>query len=301
MSQDNQKIIDAHHHLWDPKNKKYDWLLLKENEVLNKVYLYNEFNEDIANLNLIKSVHVQADINLSDTIFETKWLQECSDNDQHLNNRKLPNAIIGYADFLDNKIEYTLNDHLKYSNFRGIRQILNYDKNNKEASHALIDYLKEDLWIKNFGLLKKYDLVFDLSILLNQTEDAEKIINKYDTTLFIINHTLSPLNINKENIDLWSNKLKILSKYDNVCIKLSGFGEFNTNWNLDSIKPLILYSIDSFGTNRCMFGSNFPVDKFLSNASYEDFWRAYLKITKDFSKDEIDNLFYKNAEKFYKI
>ena len=49
------------------------------------------------------------------------------------------------------------------------------------------------------------------------------------------------------------------------------------------------------------FGTNFPVDKFLSNASYEDYWKAYLKITRDFSEDEINNLFYKNAEKFYKI
>ena len=86
-----------------------------------------------------------------------------------------------------------------------------------------------------------------------------------------------------------------------MAIKLSGFGEFNSNWTTESIKPLILYSIENFGINRCMFGTNFPVDKFLSNASYEDYWKAYLKITRDFSEDEINNLFYKNAEKFYKI
>ena len=107
--------------------------------------------------------------------------------------------------------------------------------------------------------------------------------------------------IPNENINLWLDKIKILSKYENVTIKLSGFGEFNSNWTIDSIKPLILYSIENFGINRCMFGTNFPVDKFLSNASYEDYWKAYLKITQNFSEDEINNLFYKNAEKFYKI
>ncbi len=300
MNLESQKIIDTHHHLWDPTNGKYNWLIADGHEVFNKVYLHKEFEQDIANLNLIKSVHVQAEINLSETIYETKWLQDYYNN-QSLHDRKLPNAIIGFADFLDTKVEQTLQEHLKYPNFRGIRQILNFDKKNKNISHATFDYLKNDLWVKNFGLLKKFDLLFDLSILINQTEDAENLIKKYDSTLFIINHTLCPHDITNENINLWLDKIKILSKYENVAMKLSGFGEFNSNWTTESIKPLILYSIENFGINRCMFGTNFPVDKFLSNASYEDYWKAYLKITQDFREDEINNLFYKNAEKFYKI
>lgn len=300
MNLETQKIIDTHHHLWDPTNGKYDWLIAEGHEVFNKIYLHKQFEQDIANLNLIKSVHVQAEINLSDTIYETQWLQEYYNN-QSLNDRKLPNAIIGFADFLDIKVEQTLQEHLNYPNFRGIRQILNFDKKNKNISHATFDYLKHDLWIKNFGLLKKFDLLFDLSILINQTEDAENLIKKYDSTLFIINHTLCPHDISNQNINLWLDKIKILSKYENVAIKLSGFGEFNSNWTIESIKPLILYSIENFGIDRCMFGTNFPVDKFLSNASYEDYWKAYLNIIQDFSEDEINNLFYKNAEKFYKI
>jgi len=300
MNYETQKIIDTHHHLWDPTNGKYDWLIADGHDVFNKVYLHKEFEQDIANLNLIKSVHVQAEINLSETIYETQWLQDYYNN-QSLHDRKLPNAIIGFADFLDIKVEQTLQEHLKYPNFRGIRQILNFDKKNKNISHATFDYLKSDLWVKNFGLLKKFNLLFDLSILINQTEDAENLIKKYDSTLFIINHTLCPHDITNENINLWLDKIKILSKYENVAIKLSGFGEFNSNWTTESIKPLILYSIENFGINRCMFGTNFPVDKFLSNASYEDYWKSYLKITQDFSQDEINNLFYKNAEKFYKI
>ena len=300
MDLETQKIIDTHHHLWDPTNGKYNWLIADGHEVFNKVYLHKEFEQDIANLNLIKSVHVQAEINLSETIYETQWLQDYYNN-QSEHDRKLPNAIIGFADFLDIKVEQTLEKHLQYPNFRGIRQILNFDKKNKNISHATFDYLKSDLWVNNFELLKKFDLLFDLSILLNQTEDAENLIKKYDSTLFIINHTLCPHDITNENINLWLDKIKILSKYENVAIKLSGFGEFNSNWTTESIKPLILYSIENFGINRCMFGTNFPVDKFLSNASYEDYWKAYLKITQDFSQDEINNLFYKNAEKFYKI
>jgi predicted TIM-barrel fold metal-dependent hydrolase len=228
-------------------------------------------------------------------------MQNVSESKDNFNEKNFPNGIIGFVNFLDTDAEKNLERHVSFSNFRGIRQILNYDKNNKEISHAKIDYLKEDLWLKNFLLLKKYNLSFDLSILLNQTDDAVKLISTEQNILFIINHTLSPINITNENINDWLNNIKLLSSFDNVAIKLSGFGEFNSNWTESSIRPLILNYIDSFGINRCMFGSNFPADKYLSSASYFDYWNAYFNIVNDFNENEKDNLFYKNAEKFYKI
>ena len=97
----NQKIIDTHHHLWDPTSNKYDWLVAKDNEIFNKIYLLKDFIQDIKNLNIIKSVHVQADINISETIFETEWLQKISNFEPSLNKNAFPNAIIGFANFLD--------------------------------------------------------------------------------------------------------------------------------------------------------------------------------------------------------
>jgi len=297
----NQKIIDTHHHLWDPSTNKYDWLIASGHEIFNHIYLLKNFLSDIGNLNIIKSVHVQAEINLSETIYESEWLQKCSEIESNVNDKNLPNAIIGFANFLDPDVETILEKHKAMKNFRGIRHILNYDNNNKELSHAELDYLKEDTWIKNFSLLQKYNLTFDLSILFTQAEDAAKLINKYQNTLFIINHSLSPANIGNNNMQEWLNKIKLLSSFDNVVIKLSGFGEFNSHWTEESIRPFILHCIDLFGADRCMFGSNFPVDKFLSTAKYADYWNAYLNILKRFSKDENDKLFYINAEKYYKI
>ena len=301
MTKVNQKIIDTHHHLWDPTTNKYDWLTAPGHEVFNQVYLIEDFISDFGNINIIKSVHVQAEINLTETIYESEWLQKCSEIGSDVNDKNLPNAIIGFANFLDPDVETTLEKHKVMKNFRGVRHILNYDKNNKELSHAELDYLKEETWIKNFSLLQKYDLTFDLSILFTQAEDAAKLINKYQNTLFILNHSLCPANINNDNMQEWLDKIKLLSSFDNVVIKLSGFAEFNTNWTEESISPFILHCIDLFGVNRCMFGSNFPVDKFLSKAKYVDYWNAYLNILKRFSKDENDKLFYINAERFYKI
>ena len=296
MSIFEQKIIDTHHHLWDPTSQKYDWLIKTNHSQLNKKYLIEDLVKDFNSLKIDKSVHVQAEINTDEIIYETKWLQEISDN-----NQGFPNAIIGFVDFMDSEVEKKLQQHLNFSNFRGIRQILKFDKNNTKASHAKIDYLNQDVWVKNFSLLQKYNLSFDLLILVSQTENALKLIKKYPNVLFIINHSLSPLKFDNESLEDWRKKIKLLSDHENIIIKLSGFGEFNPSWTDETIKPLILYSIDKFGINRCMFGTNFPVDKFLSTSMYTDYWNSYYNIVKDFSSNEKNKLFYINAEKYYKI
>jgi predicted TIM-barrel fold metal-dependent hydrolase len=297
----NQKIIDTHHHLWDPTSNKYDWLIAPGHEIFNHVYLVDDYINDINALNIIKSIHVQAEINQSEAIYETEWLQNISNSDSSINTFNFPNAIIGFADFLDSDVEKILEQHLKTANFRGIRHILNFDKNNKDISHASIDYFKEETWLKNFSLLNKYNLSFDLSILFNQANDAAKLINNESNTLFIINHTLSPIDVSENNIEAWLFGIKLLSSFDNVVIKLSGFGEFNSKWTEETIRPLILNAIDNFGVDRSMFGSNFPVDKFLSSSGYFDYWNAYFNIVIDFTDNEKDKMFYQNAEKFYKI
>ncbi len=296
MSIFEQKIIDTHHHLWEPATKKYDWLIKSENSQLKKKYLIENLFYDFRDLKIDKSVHVQAEINTNEMVYETQWLQEISNN-----NQGFPNAIIGFVDFMDSEVEKNIQQHLNFSNFRGIRQILKFDKNNIKASHTKIDYLNEGIWLKNFSLLEKYNLSFDLLILVSQTEDVLKLIKKHPNVLFIINHSLSPLKFDIESIEDWRKKINLLSTCDNIVIKLSGFGEFNPSWTEETIKPIILSSIDQFGIDRCMFGTNFPVDKFLSKSMYTDYWISYYNIVKDFSSNEKNKLFYLNAEKYYKI
>ena len=109
-------------------------------------------------------------------------------------------------------------------------------------------------------------------------------------------------NITSENIVLWQNAIDALSLFENVSIKLSGFSErIIGDWNNNDIKPFIDYSIEKFSVERCMFGTNFPVDKAFSPKTYIDYWDSYHTITSHLSSDEKDSLFFKNAEKYYKI
>ena len=93
--------------------------------------------------------------------------------------------------------------------------------------------------------------------------------------------------------------MQSLAENENFVCKISGLGMFNPNWTIISTEYFILKTIEIFGIDRCMFGSNFPVDKIFN--TFDNYWNSYFEIVKNFSKDEHNKIFLKNAEKFYRI
>ena len=90
-----------------------------------------------------------------------------------------------------------------------------------------------------------------------------------------------------------------LAECSNVVAKISGFGMCDWKWTVISIRPFVLDVIKAFGVDRCMFTSNFPVDK--NFRDYASVWNAYNEITTGFSEDERRKLFHDNAEKYYRL
>ena len=284
----SQKVIDTHFHIWDLKND-YPWLKNLKSFSLNSNYLIDDYILDAQDINILKTVHVQAEITYEKRIYETQWLQEISDKNKY----KFPNAIIGYADFNNKNIEKDLAQHSSYKNFRGIRQILKTNNNQ-------IDFLSNSNWINNLHLLNKYNLSFDLLIMFHQFEKAITVIKKYPNTLFIINHCLWPEG-SENRFEEWKIALKKISELDNVVIKISGFGEWMSDCNANNVKKYFEEALNFFGTDRCMFGSNFPVDKHFAKKNLIYFWNIYFDITLSLSNDEKNKIFYLNAEKYYRI
>ncbi len=283
-----RSFIDTHVHLWDLKNS-YSWITNNKNKNIIKNYLINDLEDDADIFDLKKIVHIQAEIDTKNKILETKWLQEISDNHP----LKFPNAIIGYVNLLDINVEADIENHIKYKNFRGVRQIL-------KSINKQDNYLLNDHWIKNFELIKKFNLSFDMLIYYKQYNEAIELIKKYNDVQIIINHSLWP-QFSENDFLNWKNSVEKLSRFENVSIKISGFGEWQNNWTIKSIENYVNVIIKYFGTKRSMFASNFPVDKFISQSTYESFWTAYFKIIDHLSEDEKNDLLIRNAERIYRI
>ena len=290
-------IIDAHHHTWDLSVFPYSWLddphPIGDISKLKKNYLIDDLLEDAKNLQLIKSVHIQCGGGLNSSVEETAWLQSLADK------KGFPHGFVVHSDFLDNDIEKELEQHCQFKNTRGSRYILNYISDDSINSFAPKEALLEDTFKKNYSLLQKYDLSFDMHLWWTQYDFAFDLIKSHPNILNIINHAGTPRKRDEEYISNWRKGLKTLAQASNTVMKISGLGMFDQKWTTESIKPLVLDCIEIFGVDRCFFSTNFPVDKLFS--SYEEVWNSYFEITKNFSIDEKEMLFFKNAEKYYRI
>jgi len=292
-------IIDPHHHLWDMEKIRYPWLEEEDKTAffgsyapLARNYLVEDYLADSHQQNLKKSVHLQAESDHENPLAETRWLSGVAE--QH----DIPCAIVAYADFTNENIQSVLEQHCEFERVRGIRQILNFHQD-PMLSYTERNLLEDDEWRKNFGLLSRFDLSFDMQLYYQQMAQAARLATRYDQTRIIINHTGMPVEREKEGIEGWRAGMRVLAACPNIVVKISGLGMTDPKWTIESIRPFVLETIEIFGAERCMFASNFPVDSLFS--SYDTLFDAYRSIVSDFSVSEQSMLFHDNAERYYRL
>ena len=297
------QIIDAHHHLWDIDNHNYPHMRGPEsmriwgpNTKLRKNYLIGDFLADIENQSVVKSVHVQANYDHENPVGETRWLQSIADDPS---SKGFPHAIVGWVDFMSAECERQLEQHTEFPNFRGIRQIASRHPFEPLLNLTPVDFLNNETWLSNYGLLKKHDLSFDHQICAHQAEDTVRLARRYPEIPIILVHLAFPLERHYAGIETWRANMRVMAECPNISVKLSGLGMTDFYWSVESIRTFILDGIEIFGVDRSMFASNFPVDSVMS--SYDTLFDAFKDVVKDFSDAEKQKLFHDNAERVYRI
>jgi len=294
-----RKIVDAHPHLWELSGGyKYPWLqdqpsgegMLGNLASIAHDYGAAEYGADTANYDLVKSVHIEAVP--ADAIAETRWLQETAERGG------LPNAIVGRVELHRPDAEKLMAEHSGYRNIRGIRQVVNWYKDPR-FTFTDHDFLVDPAWLAGFKLLRKYDLSFDLQIYPDQMQVAADLAARNPDTLIVLNHTGMPVDRDETGLAAWHGGMKALAAEPNVVAKISGLGMVEHRWTEASIRPFVLGTIDHFGVDRAMFGSNFPVDKLYS--SFDALYGSFESIVASFSESERDKLFRDNALRPYRL
>jgi predicted TIM-barrel fold metal-dependent hydrolase len=293
-------IIDAHHHLWDLERHDYPWLKPETRHPagdltpLCRSYRLEDFLADARNQELVGSVHLQAA--MEGPVAETAWLQGLADAP---GSGGFPQAIVAYADLADPRVESVLERHCQHQNVRGIRFMLNYLEDPLYRMTDRPDWLTDPQWLKGFALLEKYRLSFDLQVYPHQMADAAALAARHPGVQLMLNHTGLPIRRDPAYLADWRAAMRRLAEQPNVAAKISGIGMFEHDWTAQSIRPLVLATIEIFGPERCLFASNFPVDKLASD--YDAIWQAFDEITADFSADERRKLFHDNAARLYRL
>jgi predicted TIM-barrel fold metal-dependent hydrolase len=294
-------IVDPHHHLWDLERFSYPWLsalplpasVAGDVAPIAKSYLLDDYLADAANQNVVKSVHVDAGFDSSQPVEETRWLQSIADQ------RGFPHGIVARAELHRLDVEATLAAHCQFPNVRGIRHIVNWHPDPAKTYVTKADFLTDPAWRRGFALLKRYNLSFDLQLYPSQMADAAALAAAHGDTMIILNHAGMPVDRDAEALSLWRTGMRALAAQLNVWVKISGLGMVDWRWTENSIRPFVLDTIEIFGPARCMFASNFPVDKLYS--SFDVLYETFQRIVSDFSICERRKLFSDTALAVYRI
>jgi predicted TIM-barrel fold metal-dependent hydrolase len=237
-------------------------------------------------------VHIQAEHDPRDHVRETRWLQGVADRPE---SRGIPQAIVFNEDLAAASAEQALEAHCAFRNARGIRQALH----RRLHETPPYDPLRDPAFQRNFPLLEKFRLSFDLQFFPQQGAAVEELVRAHPRVQFILTHAGMPLWHDAERLGLWRSAVTRLAQYPNVATKISGFGMWQPKWDEKTIDPIVSLVIEHYSVARCMLASNFPVEGL--HKRYADIWAIYRSHFAAWSADEQRALFCDNALRYYRI
>jgi predicted TIM-barrel fold metal-dependent hydrolase len=289
--------IDSHHHLWHLEKINYPWLMAKgeirffgQADPIRKNYLLPDYQADHKS-NIVKSVHIQVGAVAYDALKETQWINDChSESKGHF-----PCKAVVAIDMLASDVESQIINHNKYPVTQGVRHIIGkHHQENKKLPKFI-----PSKWLKSLSLLSKHKLSFDLQMTEEQYSAVFDVLKQLPDLKVTICHLASPWDQSHDGFNRWKKMMKEFSKLPNCSMKISGFSMFNHGMIVDKFNQYAQEAIEIFGPTRCMFGSNFPVDKLY--ISYDELLMIWQELLKQYSDDEAQHLRQFSAAKFYQI
>lgn len=267
------KLIDAHHHLWIPEQSTpdigYGWLRdigapkpFGDPTSIQRDYEWLEFIAESTEHEVTGTVFLQTDGALPDPVAETNWVSGV------LTDTGLPHRIVSFVDLDSPNAATEIEKHQACGLLAGVRQIVSRLEAKPELCFAGKHYLRSKQWQDNLAVLADKGLTFDLQLYPEQMHEAAEVFSQYPSLTVVVDHTGSPWDNSAEGAQRWHDGIAALSQLPNCVMKLSGFGMFKTDWSAESVQPQLQSCLSTFGPNRMLFGSNYPVDKLM--ASYDE-------------------------------
>lgn len=278
------QIVDTHQHLWDLDKLPYSWTANQPK--LNRSFRMEDYLAATQGIEIVKSVHVEADIDEAFIADETRYILELSERDDNPLSGVVANARPEYDNFRDSLLPFA-----KHPNLKGIRRLLQSEPDALSTTTTFRE---------NIRSLEEFGLSFDICVRDHQLPVAIQLVNDCPNVSFVLDHCGNP-DIKNRNYDFWRERIIEIADLPNVVIKVSGI-VVNTdveNWTVEDLRPAVEHVIASFGWDRVMFGSDWPVCTLA--ASYRQWFDALNFLVKDASEENRRKLFKENAERIYRL
>jgi L-fuconolactonase len=312
-------IIDPHHHLWDHPNSRYLLDELLRDTVTGHRVIATVFVECLSMYRADGPASLKP-------VGETEFVNGIAA--QSASGRygatRVAAGIVSFADLtLGAAVEEVLHAHIAAApaRFRGIRHAGGFDPDpaiRNSHTHPTADLYQSASFREGFAKLRDLNLSFEAWQYHPQMRQVTGLARAFPDTVIVLNHFGGPLGIGPyegrraEIFRQWKDEITELARCPNVVIKLGGINMpvNGFNWHRRPVPPAsdelvaatrdyYLHAIDSFGPRRCMFESNFPVDRI--SCSYGVLWNSFKKIAAGFTADEKAQLFHLTAAETYRL
>ena len=291
-------IVDAHHHVW--RQADLPWLLgpmqpriFGPYEAIRRDYLIDEYLDDLAGTGVTRSVYVQANWAPDRFEDEVAWVQRAADESGW------PHGIVGYADLLAADVRPQLDRLAKYPLLRGVRMQLHWHENEMYRFAPFPDLALDSVLQRNVARLADYGLVFDLQVFAGQMAGAAELAAACPDVTCVLQHAGMLEDPSPEGRAGWRAGMEGLAARPNVVSKLSAFGTFIHRNDPAHIEGILRDTVAIFGAERCLFGSNFPIEKLWT--SYGALLNAFLAAAADLNDTERAAIFEETAVRVYRL
>lgn len=291
-------MIDAHHYIW--RQHDLPWLLGPEQPrifgsyaAIRRDYPIREYLADIEDTGITKSVYVQANWAPNWFVDEVAWVQSVADE------HGWPHAIVAFADMTSDDVRPALDRLRAFPAMRGIRHQFHWHDNPAYRFASRSDLATDPKVQANVGRLAEYGWSFELQVFAGQMEGAAILADGCPDVTFILQHAGMLEDTGKSGWQAWRRGMKRLAACPNVVSKLSGFGTFIHRNDPDFIAAMIGETVKIFGASRCLYGSNFPIEKLWT--SYGELLSAFRQGAARLPKTQQKQIFNDTAQRVYRL
>ena len=307
------EIVDPHHHLW-PKGGALPYGL-------------EDLQRDVSSgHHVVQTVFIECGAAYRSDgptalapVGETAFAAEVAQHDP----AHLISAIVAHADLRLERLDEVLDAHAEAADgrLRGVRDALAHAVHPEDLSipgHAPEGLSSDPAFRAGVGRLGERGLTYDSWHYHYQNREFLELARAVPGTTMVLDHFGTPLGVGPyaqqrdEIFEQWARDITELSRCDNVVAKLGGLAMMDNGfgWHrasapassdvlLDAQSRYYLHTIEAFGPQRCMFESNFPIDRF--SISYRVLWNAFKKLTVGCSTAERTAMFSGTARRVYRL
>ena len=314
-------ICDPHHHFWVHRPEPADY----------QQYLLPDLAGDVNSGHNVHStvfIEVRCEYRTDGPdemkpVGEVEYVQTIADASASGSHgpTKAAAAIIGHADLkLGEGVRPVLEAMQAASpnRFRGVRHSVGWDESRELANREIKGALGTDGYRAGAKALAGMGLILENSLYFHQASELADFARALPELTIVLNHIGGLVRVgpyaNRDEYVLpeWRKGIELMAKAPNIVLKLGGVGQtrFAYGWDeretpvgseelAETLGPLMNHCIEQFGPERCMFESNYPVDKI--SYSYNVLFNAFKRLSKDYSATDRANLFHGTAARVYNI